>query len=62
MDGTARLEPYAVLHLYLGLRLNPQWQARVRLENAFDRDYQLVYGYNTPPRGIFATLRYSPAN
>jgi len=62
MDGTVRLEPYSVLNLYVGLRLDPQWQIRVRLENALDRDYQLVYGYNTPPRGIFATLRYSPAN
>jgi outer membrane cobalamin receptor len=32
----------------------------VKLENAFDRQYQLASGYNTPGRGIYATLQYQP--
>lgn len=31
-----------------------------KLENAFDKRYNLVYGYNTPGRGVFLTLAYQP--
>jgi len=61
IDGTNHLDPYTVLNLYFSKTLTREWKARFRIENAFDRDYQLVYGYNTPSRGIFAVLQYSPA-
>ena len=32
------------------------------LENLFDRNYQKVYGYNTPGFGAFLTIQYSPEN
>jgi vitamin B12 transporter len=29
-----------------------------RIENLFDKDYELISGYNTTPFAVFATLRY----
>lgn len=30
----------------------------VRVENAFDKDYELIEGFNTPDRSLFVALRY----
>lgn len=55
------LPAHAVLHLYASQRLTRDWIGRVKLENAFDQRYQLAYGYDAPPRGLFLTLQYQPA-
>lgn len=62
LDGATvnRLATYTVVNLTASKKLSPEWTGRVKLENAFDEDYQLAYGYNTPPRGVFVTLQYSP--
>ncbi len=54
------LAGYSTVALYASRKIDDNWTARVRLENAFDKQYQLAYGYNTPGRGIYATLQYSP--
>jgi vitamin B12 transporter len=54
------LSGYALWSFYASRKIDNEWTARVKLENAFDRQYQLAYGYNTPGRGIFATLQYQP--
>ena len=51
---------YGLVSLYASRQIDQNLIARIRLENAFDRSYQLVYGYNTPGRGVFATLQYQP--
>mgnify|MGYP002133311150 CR=1 FL=1 len=51
---------YSVWTLYINHRLDDEWSALVKLDNLFDRQYQLAYGYNTPGRGVYATLRYQP--
>lgn len=51
---------YAVWSLYASRKIDDSWTARVRLENALDKSYQLAHGYNTPGRGVYATLQYSP--
>jgi vitamin B12 transporter len=51
---------YAVWSFYASRKIDERWTARLRLENAFDKSYQLASGYNTPGRGLFATLQYSP--
>lgn len=51
---------YALWSFYASHKLDENWTARVKLENAFDKQYQLAYGYNTPGRGIYASLQYSP--
>jgi len=54
------LSGYTLWSFYASRKIDNEWTARVKLENAFDRQYQLAYGYNTPGRGIFATLQYQP--
>jgi vitamin B12 transporter len=51
---------YTLWTLYASKKIDKDWTARVKLENVFDREYQLAYGFNTPGRGIFATLHYQP--
>jgi vitamin B12 transporter len=62
LDGTTvnRLGSYTVVNLTASKKLSPEWTGQIKLENAFDEDYQLAYGYNTPPRGVFLTLQYQP--
>lgn len=60
VDGVRVLPSYAVLNLTAAKKLTTSWTARVRLENVFDRNYQLAYGYDAVPRGLFLTLQYQP--
>ena len=57
---TQLLSGYALVSFYASKQIDPSLTARVRLENAFDRFYQYAYGYNTPGRGVYATLQYQP--
>jgi vitamin B12 transporter len=54
------LPGYSTWAFYASRKIDNEWTARVKLENAFNRDYQLAYGYNTPGRGIYANLQYQP--
>jgi len=54
------LSGYALWTLYASRKIDNDWTARVKLDNVLDRQYQLAYGFNTPGRGIFATLQYQP--
>lgn len=58
---SAKILPgYATVAVYASRKIDDNWTARARLENAFDKQYQLAYGYNTPGRGLYLTLQYSP--
>jgi vitamin B12 transporter len=54
------LAGYTTWTFYASRKIDTDWTARVKLENAFNRNYELAGGYNTPGRGIFATLQYQP--
>jgi vitamin B12 transporter len=54
------LAGYSTWTFYASRRIDANWTGRVKLENAFNRNYELAGGYNTPGRGIFATLQYQP--
>ena len=58
--GQADLAGYTTWAFYASRKIDTDWIARVKLENAFNRNYELAGGYNTPGRGIFATLQYQP--
>jgi vitamin B12 transporter len=51
---------YGLLSLYASKVLTDQWTARIRVDNALDKRYQLAYGFNTPARTLMLTLQYSP--
>jgi vitamin B12 transporter len=54
------LAGYSIWSFYVSRKIDDEWTSRVRLENAFDRHYVIAGGYNTPGRGIYATLQYQP--
>ena len=54
------LPAYTVVNLFASRRLTRDWVGRVKLENLLDERYQLAYGYDAPPRGVFASIQYQP--
>ncbi len=58
--GQADLAGYTTWAFYASRKIDTDWTGRVKLENAFNRNYELAGGYNTPSRGIYATLQYQP--
>ena len=59
-SDTATLSGYSTWAFYASQKIDNDWTARLKLENAFNHQYQQVYSYNTPGRGIYATLQYQP--
>lgn len=59
-DVGTDLPGYATVGLSYARPLSSDWTLRIRLDNVFDRGYQLAYGYNTPGRSVLATLTYAP--
>ena len=58
--GQADLSGYTTWAFYVSHKIDNEWIARAKLENAFNRNYELAGGYTTSGRGIFATLQYQP--
>ena len=54
------LAGYSLWSFYASKQIDSEWTLRARVENAFDRPYQLASGYNTPGAGAFVTLQYQP--
>ena len=52
------LPGYALLNAGVDYQLRPSWNVQLRVDNALDRAYQLVYGYNTPRRSLTLGTRY----
>jgi vitamin B12 transporter len=51
---------YAVVNLLAKYQVNKNISVQARLENAFNRDYEVADGYNTPPRTYFVGISYQP--
>ena len=54
------LGAYSLLNLRASYTLDASWQVGARLENLFDRDYELVHGYNTAGRSLYLTATWQP--
>ena len=57
-DEGRALSGYAVLDLRAAYALSRDLQVFGRIDNLFDRQYQSVYGYTQPGRGLFAGARW----
>jgi vitamin B12 transporter len=51
---------YSVFRLHSSYKFDDGLRGVVSIENAFNKNYYQIYGYNTPGRGIYATLQYQP--
>lgn len=58
--NTQRLPGFATVDLRAERQLARDWALALRLNNAFDRDYETVLGYNQPGREGYVTLRWTP--
>jgi vitamin B12 transporter len=57
---TAQLGSYGLVNLTLNYTINKALSLQGRIDNLFDRRYELAKGYNTPGFTIFAGVRYTP--
>jgi vitamin B12 transporter len=57
-DGDNQLGSYVLAGLSSSYKLSKEWSLISRIDNLFDERYQSVYGYNQPPRTIFAGVRW----
>lgn len=58
--GPVTLNSYGVVNAAYNRELNSHWRFSVRLNNLFDRKYEVADGYNTTPRSFLVNLRYQP--
>lgn len=56
--SNVRLPGYAIVDLRYQHQLAKAWSLRARVENALDKDYETVHGYNMPDRMFFLSLAY----
>jgi len=55
-----RLSAYGVVDLYYQRHLGRDLVLRLRLENLFDKDYELADGYRVQGRALFIQIHYQP--
>ena len=60
-DDSNNLAAYTLLDLTATRTLTPDLRLNLRVENATNENYQSIYGYNMPKRGLFVGLRWAPA-
>ncbi|MCB5207139.1 TonB-dependent receptor domain-containing protein [Methylovorus mays] len=59
--NTQRLRGYTLVNVFTNYRINQDWSLNARVNNLFDREYELAQNYGTFGTNLFVTLRYSPA-
>lgn len=55
-DFGDRLGGYGIVNLSARYDITKSWYVSARIDNLFDKDYELAYAYNTPRRGAYVTL------
>jgi vitamin B12 transporter len=60
VTNTVELDGYTTLDLNAEYALSKNWTVQGKVNNATNREYQTILGYNQPGRGAFVTLRYQP--
>ena len=61
VDDANILAAYTLVDLTATRAITPDLRLNLRLENATNQNYQSIYGYNMPKRGVFVGLRWAPA-
>jgi vitamin B12 transporter len=55
-DFDSTLGGYGLVNLSARYDITKSWYVGARIDNVFNKDYQLAYSYNTPRRGAYITL------
>jgi vitamin B12 transporter len=56
----SRMHGYGLVNLTAVYAVDREWSIRARWNNVFDREYELVQGFNTPGSNVFVALQYQP--
>ena len=56
--GDVTLGSYALANARVAWPFASGWRLEARLDNAFGRDYELAYGFNTPGRSWLVAVAY----
>jgi vitamin B12 transporter len=56
--NTRRLGGYGLLDLRAAFNIDDHWKLQLKLDNVFDKQYQIRSNYNTKGAGWFATVTY----
>lgn len=59
--NTLKMGGYGLLNFSAGHALNKEWSLQARMNNLFDKQYELARGYSTPGVNVFVGLSYQPA-
>ncbi|PWB58533.1 MAG: TonB-dependent receptor [Nitrosomonadales bacterium] len=59
--NTLKMGGYGLLNISAGYALDKDWSLLARVNNLFDKQYELARGYGTPEVNVFAGVRYQPA-
>ena len=60
-DYDSTLAGYGIVNLSARYDITKSWYVDARIDNLFDKDYELAYSYNTPRRGAYLTLGWRPS-
>lgn len=55
-----RMSGYTLVNLYSQYRINNDWSLNARVNNLFDRKYELAKDYGTLGTNLFVSVRYAP--
>jgi vitamin B12 transporter len=58
--NTTVLGGYSIVNLDLQHKLSSDWRVLARVDNFFDKKYQLANTYVTNPMTVFVGVRWSP--
>lgn len=59
--NTLRMSGYTLVNLYSEYRINNDWSLNARVNNLFDRKYELAKDYGTLGTNLFVSVRYAPS-
>lgn len=55
-DGSQTLGGFSLFNVFARYNITPSWYIAARVQNVFDKNYELAYSYNTPGRAAYITL------
>ena len=57
-DFGIELDGYTVIDLRAAYQINSHWRVAAKIENATDKNYQIINGYNTPDASGYLTVEW----
>ncbi|HZV98880.1 MAG TPA: TonB-dependent receptor [Methylophilaceae bacterium] len=58
--NTVEMSGYTLVNVYTNYKINNDWSLNARINNLFDRDYELAKDFGTLGTNLLVTLRYAP--